>query len=346
MIGPRSGLQIGTLIGHGHFGEVCLGVDRVHGEVAVKMFRQQPGELPMAWQGRKEGLLAEAQRLKQATHRNVVQVFNLIESDNDDAVHLVMEYCRGGSLQRAFEFGPLPLTTARKVTTGIAFGLQALHNRGMLHRDIKPGNLLVDRDGVIKLGDFGLVTDNLLLGYGSAAGYSDHIAPEVWHGTGTSIRSDIWALGMTLYRLLHGLVWYSRGPAPRTVVADGGFADKLHWLPHVTPKWRRFIRKMLNDDPASRYQNAGQILAAVADLETEPHWNCSIGTSTVTWELLRRGRRTRVNWEQHGPRSFTWEARSEPLGQGNRRFLGGSAKRIGYLEADRQLRAFFSTRFS
>src|SRR5438876_9682636 len=64
----------------------------------------------------------------------------------------------------------------------------------------------------------------------------------------------------TLFRSLHGREWYSRGPAPRTVVANGGFANKLVWLPHVTPKWRRFIRKMLNDDPDSRYLNAGQIL--------------------------------------------------------------------------------------
>jgi serine/threonine-protein kinase len=63
---------------------------------------------------------------------------------------------------------------------------------------------------------------------------------------------------MTLYRLLHGAEWYSRGPAPRGIVRNGGFADTLQWLPHITPKWRRFIRKLLNDDPdfaASKYQS-------------------------------------------------------------------------------------------
>src|SRR5262249_50868481 len=150
---------------------------------------------------------------------------NLLESDNSDAVHLVMEYCRRGSLQEVFERSPMNLAAVRKVATDITFGLQALHTRGMLHRDIKPGNVLLDESGVTKLGDYGLVTDNIILGYGSQAGYADHIAPEVWQGSGTSVRSDIWALGMTLYRLLHGAQWYSSSPTPRAVVPNGGFVD-------------------------------------------------------------------------------------------------------------------------
>ena len=342
MNGLRSNLQLGARIGSGYFGEVFLANDPVHGEVAAKVFRQQPGEPVADWQSRKAGLLTEAQRLKQATHHNVVQVFSLLESDNSDAVHLVMEYCRGGSLQRTFDNGPMSLSSVRKLTTEVAFGLQTLHVRGMLHRDIKPGNLLLSEEGVAKLGDFGLVTDNIILGYGSQAGYLDHVAPEVWNGSGTSVRSDIWALGMTVYRLLHGAEWYSRGPAAKSIVGAGGFADALKWLPHITPKWRRFVRKMLNDDPDARYRNANQVLSALAKLEAEPQWLCSVGASEAKWELQKRRRRTIVVWLTHGPRSFTWEARSEPLGAGNRRSLGGSTKRIGYMESEQQLRSFFA----
>jgi serine/threonine protein kinase len=179
MNGLRSNLQIGKQIGRGFYGEVCLGTDPVHGEVAVKILRQQPAEPLWAWQKRKTELLGEAQRLKQAAHENVVTVFNLLESDTDGTLHLVMELCKGGSLQTAYERGPLPLRTVRKIATEIAFGLQALHNRGMLHRDVKPSNALLTENRVVKLGDFGLVTDNLILGYGSAQGYSDHIWEEV-----------------------------------------------------------------------------------------------------------------------------------------------------------------------
>jgi serine/threonine protein kinase len=344
MTGLRSNLLIGKLIKAGHFGEVHLATDDVHGEVAVKVLRQFALEPPAKWQLRRTGLLREAQRLKQATHPSVVQVFNLLESENSDAIHLVMEYCSRGSLQEVFEQGPMSVASVRELATEVVFGLQALHARGMLHRDIKPGNLLVNRDGITRLGDFGLVTDNLILGYGSQAGYSDHIAPEVWNGSGTTVRSDIWALGITLYRLLHGVEWYSRGPAPRGIVRNGGFADTLRWLPHITPRWRRFIRKTLHDNPDLRYQNTNQVLSALAGLDPDPDWHYSVTPSETKWKLERRGRRTIVIWEKHGPRSFTWRAWSEPLATGNRRSLGGSSKRIGYNDSERQLRTFFVTK--
>jgi eukaryotic-like serine/threonine-protein kinase len=341
----RSNLVIGAPLAAGHFGQVFLADDLVHGQVAVKVFRQQPMEATGDWLLRKAGLLAEGQRLKVATHPNVVQVFHLVESETNDAIHLVMECCRGGSLQTTFENGPLPLHNVRNYATQICLGLQALHARGMIHRDIKPGNLLLDEHGTAKLGDFGLVTDKIIFGYASAAGYSDHLAYEIWQGSGTSVKSDIWALGMTIYRLLHGREWYLRSPAPRYVVGNGGFADSLPWLPHITPKWRRFVRKMLNDDSDRRFQNANLVMAALAKLETEPRWACEIAPNETRWELVKGGRRTRVVWQQHGPHSFSWDARSEPLGHGNRRHLGGSTGRIGRAESDREMRDFFERKW-
>jgi eukaryotic-like serine/threonine-protein kinase len=150
---------------------------------------------------------------------------------------------------------------------------------------------------------------------------------------------------MTLYRLLHGAEWYSRSPAPRAIVPNGGFANTLRWLPHIPPKWRRFVRKMLNDDPDFRHQNASQVLSALATLDAEPDWRCSISALETRWELLKKQRRTIAVWERHGPRSFTWRAWSEPLGAGNRRALGGSTKRIGRGDSERDLRSFFARKF-
>jgi serine/threonine-protein kinase len=339
----QSNLKKGKRIGGGFFGDAHLGTDDVHGEVAVKVMRQQVGETPAEWEIRKQGLLAEGQRLKQATHRNVVQVYQLLQSDDDDEILLVMEYCRQGSLQSAFDAGPMRLAAVRKVATEVCFGLQALHIRQMLHRDIKPGNILIDERGTAKLGDFGLVTDSLILGYGSQAGYSDHIAPEVWKGSGTSVRTDIWALGMTVYRLLHGKKWYERGPAPQTVVADGGFSRRLRWLPHIPQKWRRFVRKLLQDEPQQRYQNAGEVLAALAGLPTTPDFSCKVTDSKVKWKRRTGARRMVVSWKQHSPRLFDWKACSEPLASGRRRSLGGSTDRIGYRQSASELEEFFST---
>lgn len=341
MNGLKSNLKMGSLIGQGHFGDVYLADDDVHGKVAVKVLRQGIGELDAEWKRRKEGLLKEGRRLNQATHHNVVQIHQLLESETNDEVLLVMEYCSGGSLQDHFEKGPMLLADVRKLSTEVALGLQALHARDMLHRDVKPGNLLLDENGVAKLGDFGLVTDDIILGYGSQAGYSDHIAPEVWNGSGTSVRSDIWALGMTIYRLLHGMDWYSRSPAPRMVVPNGGFLNTLRWLPYIPKKWRRVVRRMLQDDPRSRYQNAEQIVNALAGLPIEPRWKCKVTAAEVRWERQAKRRRFIVIWTKHSARRHEWSAWSEPIEAGNRRFLGGVETKIGYAELERQLKDFF-----
>jgi serine/threonine-protein kinase len=337
-----SGLKIGRKIGSGHFGEVFLGEDEVHGEVAVKVLTRAMGESAGDWAKRKAGLLAEAQKLSRAKHPNVVQVYQILERDDGDSIQFCMAFCKGGSLLNAFEHGPMKISAVRKVGTEVLLGLQALHHGDMLHRDIKPGNILLDGKGVALLGDFGLVTDDLILGYGSMAGYSDHIAIEVWQDLLTTTKSDIWALGMTVYRLLHGKVWYEEAPNPEPLVKKGGFASTLKWLPHIPDRWRRIIRKMMNDDTAARFQSADQALAAFSKLPIEPDWECSVTTARVQWERKAKGRRIIVQWDRHGPRRHEWRAWSEPLGpKGRNMTLGGSTGVIGSGQAVKELESFF-----
>src|SRR5690606_29051360 len=120
-------------------------------------------------------------------------------------------FCHGGSLEPAYRKGPIDDATVLKIAREVCLGLAALHDRGMVHRDIKPGNILLDRNGVAKVSDFGFVTDEIVEGYAAGAGYLDHLAPEYYSSGVTSTRSDLWALGVTLYRLLHGHAWYSSG---------------------------------------------------------------------------------------------------------------------------------------
>ncbi|WP_026607561.1 serine/threonine-protein kinase [Methylocapsa acidiphila] len=337
-----SNLKMGTHIGSGHFGDVFLANDPVHGEVAVKVIARDATESPEEWQKRKDNLLKEAQHLKKATHRNVVQVYHLGEH-KDDAMLCVMEYCSGGSLQKPYDNGPISIDKVLRVATEITSGLQALHSREMLHRDIKPGNLLINSKGVAQLGDFGLVTDNLILGYGSQAGYADHIAPEVWAGNGTSAKTDIWALGMTLYRLLHGRQWYEQGSTPRTVVANGRYADSLVWLPHIPADWRRPIRKMLRDDPVQRHQTATDVFAALSSLPSQPSWLCVVGPTEVRWQRNSKTRKISVVWDISIPKKSKWKAWSEPLGSGINRTLGGSTKPLTRSAALKELTKFFES---
>lgn len=335
-------LTLGKKLGNGFFGEVFLGHDSVHGPVAVKVLARKPGQPDDDWLRCKTSFLAEAQNLSKASHRNVVQVHHIQEHSDCNSIQLCMSFCAGGSLQSAFDAGPMPLLKIRNIATQVCLGLDALHARGMIHRDIKPGNILIDGSGVAQLGDFGLVTDDLVMGYADQAGYADHIAHEVWNGSGTSVKTDVWAFGMTVYRLLHGKAWYEEMPRPRYVVRNGKFADSLEWLPHVPKGWRRTIRKMLNDDSKLRYQSAAEVLSALSPLET-PEWSVSVTPGLVKWEQFNVGRSKVVEWHRHGVRQHEWKAWSQPNGgTGRKMTLGGSSGTVLRPQAVRELEQFFS----
>lgn len=336
-----SGLKLGKKIGNGHFGEVFKATDTAHGEVAAKVLGRKAHHDETEWDSYKGNALGEAQHLSKATHRNVVQVHHVVEGDGGNTVVICMEFCAGGSLQAKFEEGPMPFVAVRRTATEVLLGLSALHSRSMLHRDIKPANILLDGTGVAKLGDFGLVTDDLILGYGSAAGYSDHIAYEVWHGDGTSPKSDIWALGMTLYRLLHGQTWYDETAKPRKLIEHGDFAETLRWLPHIPKPWRTAIRKMLNDNPYKRYQTANQALTGIATLPVEPVWVTTVSPDLLTWEQTKGNRLVKVHWERISERQHRWRAWSEPIGAGLNRTLAGSNGIVGQAKALAGMREFF-----
>lgn len=335
----KSTLKIGKEIARGHFGQVHIGNDGIRNELAVKVLRALPEEHPDRWADRKAGLLKEGASLEKAKHRHVVEVHYLCEARDDDAIHLVMEFCHGGSLEPAYRNGPIRGATVLKVAREVCLGLAALHDRGMVHRDIKPGNILLDRHGVAKISDFGFVTDDIIEGYAAGAGYLDHLAPEYFESRVTSVRSDLWALGVTLYRLLHGNDWYNMGPAPRFVVPEGGFANSLQWLPHIGKPWRRVIRSLLSDDPSGRPENARALLRSLAALEgTE--WECMLNDRGARWIRKKGGRRVEVVLDNHNPRKCSWSATSYPENEGRSRTLGGNTE-IGYRQAEKELRQFF-----
>lgn len=336
-----SDLKLGAKLGNGAFGEVFRGDDPAHGQVAVKVLKRELFHNDAVWPAFKASYLAEAKNLAKATHRNVVQIHHVVEAPDGDSVVICMAFCPGGSLQDAFEAGPMSFSAVRKVGNDVLMGLGTMHTRGMVHRDIKPANILLNARGEAQISDFGLVTDDLVLGYASQAGYSDHIAYEVWNGKGTSAKSDIWALGMTLYRLLHGQTWYEEGPDPRDIVKNGGFANTLRWLPHIPKAWRRAIRKMLHDDTAARYQNAAQALKALANVPTLPMWQTTVTADLIRWEQIKGKRRIVVEWKRIAPKKHEWQAWSEPTGAGQNKTLAGSGGVVGRGEAVKGLEAFF-----
>lgn len=338
-----SALKIGSKLGSGQFGTVFDGQHPIHGDVAIKVLERLPSESDAEWGQRKDGLLAEGQRLKDAEHDRVVRVFSISHDATEDKIYLVLHLCTGGSLERRYSQGPLPLLAVRNWCTDVALGLECVHLRGLLHRDIKPGNILIDADGRAKLGDFGLVTDQLILGYGSLAGYSDHVAMEVWSDRRTSIKSDIWALGMTVYRILHGQHFYDELDPPRDQVILGNYAQRLQWLPHIPKAWRSFVRKCMNDDPALRYQNCQQVLGALSRLPVTPEWECEYTTGEIKWKRELRNRLQIVTHKIHSARRHEWEAVSYPASSSGRsRRLAGSEGVVSRSDAVKGLETFFA----
>ena len=125
-------------------------------------------------------------------------------------------------------------------------------------------------------------------------------------------------------------------------MAKGGFALTLKWLPHVPDRWRRLVRKMMNDNTTARFQSADQVLSALSHLPIEPDWACEVTSARIQWEREAKGRRTIVQWDRLGSRRNEWRAWSEPLGTtGRNKTLGGSNGVVGTTQAIKELENFF-----
>jgi serine/threonine protein kinase len=215
----------------------------------------------------------EAKAAAAVDHPNIVRAYDI---DQDENLHfLVMEYVDGTNLQDLVrKVGPLPVLRACHYVYGAAAGLQYASEIGLVHRDIKPGNILIDRAGVVKLLDMGLARffhdeeDQLTRQNDeSVLGTADYLAPEQAIDSHTvDIRADIYSLGATFYYLLTG-----NQPFP-----EGSVAQKLIWHQSREPKSVKevradvpddlaaVVRTMMAKDPKNRSQKPTDVMAALA----------------------------------------------------------------------------------
>jgi serine/threonine protein kinase len=218
-------------------------------------------------------------RRRHGDHPNIVRAYDI---DQDDKLHfLVMEYVDGSSLQDIIKkVGPMSVTRAAHYMRQSAMGLQHAHeSAGLVHRDIKPGNILVDRGGVVKILDMGLARffhdeeDILTKKYDeNVLGTADYLAPEqALDSHGVDIRADIYSLGATFYFCLTG----------RTPFTEGTVAQKLIWhqtrqpkpikqtRPEVPDGLAALIERMMSKDPAQRPQTPQEVADALAPFTQE-----------------------------------------------------------------------------
>lgn len=190
-------------IGHGGMGAVWLAVDEVLGrEVAVKRVGLFPGgSSPDLLRAQREAKLAA-----RLNHPHVVSVFDFVSEGEEQ--WLVMEYVPGTNLSAlAKQHGGLPPADAAVIVGHVAEALAAAHSVGIVHRDVKPSNILVTDDGAAKLADFGIArarADSTITASGMVTGTPAYLAPEVASGKTATEASDVWSLGATLFHTLTG----------------------------------------------------------------------------------------------------------------------------------------------
>lgn len=194
--------EVVRAIGSGGMGTVWLCLDTVLGrEVAVKRVGALPGEPAAAARAMREARIAAS-----LNDANTVGVYDIV--DQDDAHWLVMEYVQGQSLAETIrDSGALSPTRAAAIGSAVAGALARAHERGIVHRDIKPGNILMDQAGTPKISDFGIAraqADDQLTQTGFMTGTPGYLSPELARGGDPTSASDVWALGATLFYAVEG----------------------------------------------------------------------------------------------------------------------------------------------
>jgi eukaryotic-like serine/threonine-protein kinase len=251
VIGGR--YRVVRAVGQGGMGTVWLCRDEtLRRDVAVKQVGLLPGESVTD----SARALREARSSAALSHRNVVTVFDVVEERR--AIWLVMEHVPSRSLADLIrQEGPLDVARVADIGAQVADGLAAAHAAGMMHRDVKPGNILVRDDGLAKVSDFGIARsagDPALTQSGLLTGTPSYFSPELARGAAPTPASDVWALGATLYAAVQGRPPYRPRENPVAVLHD--IATQQPPAPDRAGYLEPVLLRTLDRDPASRWSMA------------------------------------------------------------------------------------------
>jgi eukaryotic-like serine/threonine-protein kinase len=258
--------QLDRRIAVGGMGEVWEASDtRLGRSVAVKVLRPELTDDPEFL----HRFRIEARTVASLDHSGIAGVHDYGEDEGPNGrrtAWLVMELVRGEPLSTLIARGPIPTDETLRIVEEAAWALQAAHERGFVHRDVKPGNILVRTDGMVKLTDFGIAkaADAVpVTRSGMVMGTAHYIAPEQASGAEAGPAGDVYSLGIVGYECLAGHRPFRAESA--VAVAMMQVRDQPPPLPvSVPPHARELIEAVLVKDPSQRYSTGGEFAAAVA----------------------------------------------------------------------------------
>ena len=265
MIGETiSHYKILSKLGEGGMGVVYKAEDtKLKRIVALKFL---PPELTRDGEA-KTRFIHEAQAASSLDHPNVCTIYEIDET-NDGHTFIAMAYYEGETLKDKIQRAPLTLEEAVDTAVQIARGLDKAHQMGIVHRDIKPANIFINRDGVVKIIDFGLAKlagQAKMTRTGTTLGTVAYMSPEQATGQEVDHRTDIWSLGVVLYEMLTGRRPFSGEYDPAIIYAI------LHEAPkplgalrcEIPSELERVVMKAMAKPPTERYESAGDMRAAL-----------------------------------------------------------------------------------
>jgi formylglycine-generating enzyme required for sulfatase activity len=280
-------------LGEGGFGTVYRVVDTTLGvERALKELHPQLAAAP----GFRERFLREARLGAQLEHFAITPVYEIGEADG--GFYLVMKYMENGSLKDLlFAEGALPWGKTLAIIRQVAAGLDHAHAAGVVHRDVKPGNILFDEAGAARLGDFGYARTAAgspsLTATGALVGTPHYMAPELWLGEKKAgpptAAADIYSLACMVYEMLTGAALFD-GETPPEVMTQhvmGDFDFPAEWPAGVPEDIEGVLLKALAKEPGERYASCGDFVDAVATVGAQGDRLTITLAPGVNLELLR-----------------------------------------------------------
>ncbi|TBT15345.1 serine/threonine protein kinase [Vibrio parahaemolyticus] len=258
-------------LGNGAFGDVFLAHDHaLNAPKAIKVLNAPDANDVMK-------KLEEAQILHKCMHKNIVHINEANVFDINSSSHVVidMEYLPRGSFEDAIENNSVSIHSTIRIIIDCLFALEHAHINGILHRDVKPANIMLCDFGA-KLSDFGLATVLGLEAAGSPRGYTTHLPPEYFIRRQTTELTDIFAVGITLYRACNYISDWDgsirRLSDPDGLIRSGNLVGELGFAPFIPLKLKRVINKACAANSTQRFQSASEFRQALERLAPQIDW--------------------------------------------------------------------------